>query len=140
MSWSTSSNDAEIFFAFEKLLAILSDHSMGSFHFFSGSEKKKRPHTVSIWVASRAMVAEGCVCISVCVLEGGGGSAAGFVYRRTLQLQHYSQGEGWDIIDHVKNGSKFVNEGAGWGAFSLCCHKGSLIVMFMHVNVSQNTL
>lgn len=26
------------------------------------------------------------------------------------------------------------------GAFSLCCHKGSLIVMFMHVNVSQNTL
>lgn len=24
--------------------------------------------------------------------------------------------------------------------FSFCCHKGSLIVMFMHVNVSQNTL
>lgn len=52
-------------FAFEKLLAILGDHSQGSFHVLSGSEKKKRPHTVSVWVGNRALVAWDCVCVSM---------------------------------------------------------------------------
>lgn len=66
-------------------------------------------------------------------------SAAGFAYHCELQL-HYPQGGGWDIIDCVKNGSKFVTGKVGWGPFSLCCHKGSLIVMFMYANVSQSSL
>lgn len=41
------------------------------------------------------------------------------------------------IINHIKNGFKSVMETE---AFHFCCHRDSLIVMFMHANVSQNTL
>lgn len=47
------------------------------------------------------------MCIYVCRRRKWGG-AAGSAYRCTVQLQHYPQGEGLDVIDRVKNGCGFV--------------------------------
>lgn len=71
-------------------------------HFLGGSEneeeKKIRPHTFSVWVANRVLVAaefvrvEGRPCSWVCLSA-------------TLHLKPFLRGEGGNAIDRVINGS-----------------------------------
>lgn len=92
MSWSTIGDDAG-------LSLHLKNYWLSSVTTV-WAEKKKSPHTVSVLVGSRAVVAEDCVreegeCSWVCLWP-----------RIAVAALPY-------IIDRVKNGSKFVMERAG---------------------------
>lgn len=100
-------------FAYEKPLVVLSGHNTGSF--------PSLPHhpTPTVSVGSRGLCGGG----------GGECNLACLSLHIVVALLY--------IINHIINGFKSVMETE---AFHFCCHRDSLIVMFMHANVSQNTL